>query len=355
MTLRRISLVTILVVLGCAQQRASADGTAANRFCELWSAKDYEFDLVAVTDDTYYGEGRDEDMALVRAIRKLGRKATRVSMQDDDFDWTSTKMVAIRSAWDKYQYYEDYVQFQKEMDEIAVLMNPLKIIQWQANKEKYLQALSDAGINTLETVSLSRQDLETDKSGWSIEGVQEVLGCEDIIMKPAHGNGGASVSRYPEDEHFMHVFRDILWGDDTALFQCFQKQIETKGERGIVFVGGEVSHGILKEAEAGSYMVNTDFGGTWSIFEPTPEETAFAKNVASKVASVVGEAPAYLRVDVINDNDDNLALMELAAGTADLWLSRRPEAADLFAKYLDGYLRSREEECEMVTRGSTTS
>ena len=57
--------------------------------------------------------------------------------------------------------------------------------------------------------------------------------------------------------------------------------------------------------------------------------------------------PAYLRVDVFNDNDDNLALMEIAAGTADLWMPHRPEAAELFAAYIDGYLRDREKECEM--------
>ena len=166
-------------------------------------------------------------------------------------------------------------------------------------------------------------------------------------MKPALGNGGIGVSRYPQDgEDFMDTLRHIVWADDTALFQCFQKQIETKGERGIVFVGGEVSHGILKQPEEGNYMVNTDFGGTWSIYEPSAQEILFAKNVALKVEEIVGERPAYLRVDVIDDNDDNLALMELAAGTADLWLSRQPEAADLFAQYLDQYLRDREMECE---------
>lgn len=346
-----LSVTAILVVAALVQKLVLADDAAhrfcdaAHRFCELWSAKEYEFDLVAVTDDTSYGYGREEDMALVRAFRKLGHKATRISIQDDDFDWTSTKMVVIRSAWDKYQYYEDYVKFQQDMNEIAILMNPLKIIQWQADKAKYLGQLTDAGIKTIETVSVARENLKE----WTIEGIQEKLGCEDIIMKPALGNAGLSVTRYPEDgdDYFEDTFRSIMREEDKALFQCFQKQVETKGERGIVFVGGEVSHGIMKQPAEGKYMVNPSFGAEWSIYEPSPEEVSFAKNVASKIQDIVGETPAYLRVDVITDNDDSLALMELAAGTADLWISRQNGAADLFAQYLDRYLREREAECEM--------
>ena len=42
---------------------------------------------------------------------------------------------------------------------------------------------------------------------------------------------------------------------------------------------------------------------------------------------------------MIYDNDDELALMELAAGTAQLWLTKNPPAADVFAEYVDGVLR----------------
>ena len=136
------SLTAILLVVVGLLQAKLAVADDRHKFCELWSAKkDDEFDLVAVTDDTNYGIGREEDMALVRAFRKLGRKATRISIQDDDFDWTSTKMVVIRSAWDKYQYYEYYNEFQQEINDIAILMNPLKILQWQANKAKYLDRI----------------------------------------------------------------------------------------------------------------------------------------------------------------------------------------------------------------------
>ena len=93
-------------------------------------------------------------------------------------------------------------------------------------------------------------------------------------------------------------------------------------------------------------MVNTDFGGTWSIYQPTPDEVDFAKQVAAAVADCLdGIWPAYLRVDIFYDNDDNLALMELAAGTANIWLEQVPEAADALARYIDSQLTKVETEC----------
>lgn len=359
-----MKLSSIVVLLACIQQLlllvvANAtddpdDVVPSTRFCEKWSSHKHEYDLVAVTDDHNYGQGRAEDMALVRAFRKLGRTATRISIQDDDFDFRqNAKMIVIRSAWEKYEYLQDYQEFLEMANEHAILMNPLEVIQWQSRKDVYMEQLRQAGIHTPRTIRLTREDLL--EREWNIEEIQQELDCEDILLKPALGNGGVSISRYPQEDYFFDTFRDILLSGDTALFQCFQHQISTKGERGIVLIGGDiVSHGIMKQAEEGSYMVNTDFGGEWSVYEPTPEEATFAKMVAAKVTEIVGTTPAYLRVDLINDNDDNLALMELAAGTADLWLSRaKPDAAELFAAYLDAQLRKREEECEAIMRAES--
>ena len=125
------------------------------------------------------------------------------------------------------------------------------------------------------------------------------------------------------------------------------------GERGIIFVGGEVTHGLLKmpkpkteENEREHFVVNTDFGGTWSIYQPTTAEVEFAKQVAAGVADSVGVWPAYLRVDIFYDNNDELALMEIAAGTANIWLEQVPEAAHALARYIDKQLTKIETDCD---------
>jgi glutathione synthase/RimK-type ligase-like ATP-grasp enzyme len=82
-------------------------------------------------------------------------------------------MVVIRSAWGKYLYREQYHKFQEMIDEIAILMNPLKVIQWQANKDVYMKQLRDAGINTPETYVLSLEDVQKDESSGVVEYIQE--------------------------------------------------------------------------------------------------------------------------------------------------------------------------------------
>mmetsp|Transcript_14040 Transcript_14040/g.33730 ORF Transcript_14040/g.33730 Transcript_14040/m.33730 type:complete len:350 (-) Transcript_14040:496-1545(-) len=337
-----------------------------------------------------WSEGRGEDVALVRAMRKIGRKATRVSIQDYDFDWsTQAKAVVIRSAWDKYDWIDEYWQFQRDVDVHSLLFNPIEVLQWSANKDQYLKELHSKGIHMVETAYVTFDDVEKKQEEWPdiepttylgadvpdleifwelFEDVRQkkLGGCEDVIMKPATGNGAVGVRRWPNDDE--DVYEEYGTGDgdfftqfrvlsavegDVLMFQCFQKQILTKGERGIIFVGGEVTHGLLKMPQAkrgendyNHYVVNTDFGGTWSIYQPTPDEVDFAKQVAAAVADCLdGIWPAYLRVDIFYDNDDKLALMELAAGTANIWLEQVPEAADALARYIDSQLTKAESEC----------
>jgi hypothetical protein len=233
-----------------------------------------------------------------------------------------------------------------------------------------MKQLEEAGIPMAKTVYFVRSDVEKmaeelpDEIGEGyydeevpgfavyaalVEEAQEELGCYDVIMKPAQGSGGIGVRKWGRNKDFLDEFQANVWyQQDVVMFQCYQHQVATKGERGIIFVGGEVTHGLMKmppKDKPGAYMVNTDFGGVWNVYQPTEEETAFAKQVASAVAQVVGVWPAYLRVDIFNDNDDKLALMELAAGTANLWLGHAPAAAEALAKYLDETLTNLENEC----------
>jgi FAD synthase len=82
-------LLGCLVAL-CTVKKQSAT-ISSETLCDLWANNStrYEYDMVAVTDDYSYGHGRGEDMTFVRAVRKLGRKVTRISIHEDDFDWNT--------------------------------------------------------------------------------------------------------------------------------------------------------------------------------------------------------------------------------------------------------------------------
>jgi len=92
--------------------------------------------------------------------------------------------------------------------------------------------------------------------------------------------------------------------------------------------GGKYSHAILKIAKEGEFRVQDDFGGSVQMYNPSDKEIAFAEDVVAKTVPL----PAYARVDVIWDNDEQLAVTELELIEPELWFRFKPEAADLFAE-----------------------
>eukprot|EP00977_Amphora_coffeiformis_P022913 scaffold11842_cov151-Amphora_coffeaeformis.AAC.1 len=124
------------------------------------------------------------------------------------------------------------------------------------------------------------------------------------------------------------------------LILCYQYQIKTKGERSLIVIGGNVTHAVIKKPKADNFLVHEGFGGTTELHDPTPDEVAFAEQVYQAVTNIVDACPAYLRVDMIYDNDHKLALMELAAGTAHLWLTKNPAAADALVTYINNLLQT---------------
>ncbi len=62
-------------------------------------------------------------------------------------------------------------------------------------------------------------------------------------------------------------------------------------------------------------------------YEPSDAEVKFAQSAMAACQP----APAYGRVDLVRDNDGNLAVMELELIEPELWLRIHPPAANAFA------------------------
>ena len=104
----------------------------------------------------------------------------------------------------------------------------------------------------------------------------------------------------------------------------------------MILIGGEYTHAILKRGKEGDFRVQDDFGGTTIPYQPNEEEKRFAQ----KCFDSLDVKPAYCRVDIIWDNDDNLALSELEMIEPELWFRECPEAALKLAKSIGRTLNS---------------
>lgn len=76
--------------------------SSASASSSALSYSEKEWDVVTITDDYHFSFGEYEDKPLLDSLERMGRKAIRVSIQDETFDFNSTKAVVIRSAWGKY-------------------------------------------------------------------------------------------------------------------------------------------------------------------------------------------------------------------------------------------------------------
>ena len=114
------------------------------------------------------------------------------------------------------------------------------------------------------------------------------------------------------------------------MVQEFQQDVIDRGEVSLMVMGGVFTHAVLKRAKSGDFRVQDDFGGTLEDYEPTPEEIEFSERAIAAVSPL----PAYARVDLIRDNDDQLALIELELIEPELWFRRCPKAAQVLADHL---------------------
>ena len=111
------------------------------------------------------------------------------------------------------------------------------------------------------------------------------------------------------------------------MLQPFLPAILDQGEDTLVVIDGHYTHALRKRAKAGDFRVQDDYGGTLHDCEPTPAQQA----LASQAMSACPHAPAYGRVDMVEDAEGNPRVMELELIEPELWLRRHPPAADAFA------------------------
>ena len=93
-------------------------------------------------------------------------------------------------------------------------------------------------------------------------------------------------------------------------------------------MGGQFTHAVLKVAKPGDFRVQDDFGGSVHDYQPTQAEMNFAE----KAVSFCSPSPSLARVDIIRDNNDELAIIELEMIEPELWFRLNPKAADVLAE-----------------------
>ena len=275
-------------------------------------------------------EAREFDTDLPYLSRALGDRGIITEVVDWDnasVDWSRFSMAIIRSPWDYHRRYPEFLTWLDAVSAVTTLQNPADIIRWNTNKE-YLDELVDAKIGIVPTTFVrSVEDLVTITN----DGVLE----RDIVVKPTISAGSNNTERHEESpvKAAAHL-GFLLDAGFIAMVQPYQRFIDERGETGMVYFNGQLSHSFRKGAilATGENIKN----GLFTVEDIAPrtasaQERELGKAVMTFVKKKWGEYPLYARVDVVRGSAGVPVVMELELAEPSFFLQVDHEAPSRFA------------------------
>jgi glutathione synthase/RimK-type ligase-like ATP-grasp enzyme len=297
----------------------------------------HNYDVVLLTEDKYIHTHKQdwytlqvllEDELVLDALRRVQLKVTKKSWSDPSFDWSTTRSVLFRTTWDYFDRFEEFSPWLQNIEKLTHCINPAKVIRWNLDK-RYLIELQNKQINCVETHHLPRNSVI------NLTALLEQNNWTEAIIKPVVSGAARHTYRVNQQnsEQLNSLINELLQHED-FLIQPFQKAILEQGEISLMVMNGQFTHAVRKIAAPGDFRVQDDHGGTVQPYIPTPEEIEFAERA---IASCTPR-PLYGRVDLIRDNNHQLAIMELELIEPELFFRFCRPAAKVLANGIKSYL-----------------
>lgn len=281
----------------------------------------FDFTLV-----TYLGlPNLDPDDELVRlALVSRGHSVQVAVWNDPRVDWSQSGICVVRSTWDYHENLDAFVKWMTRVDQVTTLVNPLEMMLWNTRKT-YLRELQSKGVRIVPTVFL-----DAEKNRPSVHSVLQERGWSEGIVKPSVGLATFGVRKIAchspaPDLDEAHV--NALLRNGPVLVQQFMDAVHSSGEKSLSFVRGRFTH-CIKKTPFQKLAIAGHAG------EQLGTVTSDELSLAHQALSTLNTVPLYARVDVIRDNENQPALMELELIEPSLFLSMNPAAATDFADAL---------------------
>ncbi|MEM6719604.1 MAG: hypothetical protein AAF611_09830 [Bacteroidota bacterium] len=263
-----------------------------------------------------------EDKLVQDALETESLKVARISWDDATFDWNTTKYALFRTTWDYFERFEEFSTWLAKVSQQTTLLNSAQMIYWNIDKH-YLQDLAEKDIAIVPTYFIEKGDTR------SLAYIHNELGWTATVVKPCVSGAARHTYKLNAENIQAHevIFKELIT-QEAMMLQPFMHQIVTKGEISLMVMNGKYTHAILKQAKKGDFRVQDDFGGSVHEYQASPEEIAFAE----KAVQACFELPMYARVDIVWDNNDQLAISELELIEPELWFRFHNSAATELAR-----------------------
>ena len=252
-----------------------------------------------------------------------------------DIDWRSPldvlagfDLAYLGTPWD---YTEAKDEFLARLDALeaagVVVANPAEVIRWNADK-LYLKELAARGAPSIPTL-WPEQPAPSD-----IHAAFDHFGCDRVVVKRRVGAGAIGQDSFRRGDAGIDTWRM----DQPAMIQPFLPAIQREGELSFIFVGGALSHALIKRAAAGDYRIQSLYGGSEVPLDPAPADRAAAEAVMAMLP--FAQPPAYARIDMVRLDEGKLAVIEAELIEPYLYPEQGPEFGRKLADALLERLRS---------------
>jgi glutathione synthase/RimK-type ligase-like ATP-grasp enzyme len=263
-----------------------------------------------------------DDRLLLNELRSRGLGAEPTIWNEPSIDWGKFDAVVIRSTWDYHLHHSTFLDWVARVERTSALWNPPKVIRWNSHKS-YLKDLEHQGVPIVPT--------EIVRPGDRLDEVMGRRGWAKAVLKPAvSANAYRTYLLRAEDrEANQNKLREASEGGE-ALLQPYLEEVESEGERSLVFLGEEFSHAFLRLPKLAAKPQLTE----GLPVQPSPGELEVAR-------SAVHTAPArtlYARVDLVPTKEGSARIMELEMIEPLLMIGNAPGAPARFANALQEVL-----------------
>ena len=274
-----------------------------------------------------------DDAPLLGALADRGVDAVAAVWDDPEVDWSAFDLVVVRSTWDYSQRRDEYIAWSQTVPHLA---NDAEVLAWNIDKY-YLKTLGEMGLPIVRTLWL---DPDRHLTSQAIHTRLPAHG--DYVIKPTVSAGARDTARYQENtakargEAILHA-RDLLRSGRHVMVQPYLNQIDVVGETGLIFLNGEFSHAVRKNA-----MLSRGHRPTQGLYmeevmrsaDATEAELALAKRALEAARTILGDVAGdllYARVDLVPGDDGDPILLELELTEPSLFLGKSTGALDRFA------------------------
>lgn len=251
--------------------------------------------------------------ALRPAFADEGIELVDLAWDDETVDWADYAAVIIGTAWDYWDRHEEFLTKLEEIAAVTRLANSPELVRWNSHK-KYLRDMEARGAQLIPTLWID--EMTNEKARAAFDHFQS----DDLVFKRQVSAGADGQIRLKRGEAIPVM-------PHAMMVQPFLKAILEEGEFSFIFINGELSHALSKHAAAGDYRIQSTYGGTERILDPSAEDIA----AATAILSTLPSQPLYARVDMLRSGE-NLFLMEVELIEPFLYPHQGPDLGPRLAK-----------------------